>query len=289
MNLSLRCPTCAHALRPAGAGFACANNHAFAYEAEALVLLDAAFQRELGAFLAGFEPFRQKEGKRLTDTAVYETLPFAPELQSDHEWRLRTYDIAVLRRLLAGREKQRILEIGAWNGWLSNWLTGQGHWVTAVDYFLDDYDGLGAQKHYRARWQAIQMDLTDLSVLADRFDIVLLNRCLQFFADPVAYAQAAAKKTAPGGLLILTGLSFFQDFRAKTRAVTEFNHYLQENGVPAFKPMKGYLDFADKGRLERAGVALRPYPQLWLANLKSRFNKAAPRYFYGVCRRPTMR
>lgn len=289
MHLSLRCPTCAHTLYPVGAGFTCANHHEFGYEADVLVLLDPALQRKLAAFLAGFEPFRQKEGKRLLATAVYETLPFTPELQTNHEWRLRTYDIAVMQQLLARRKSQRILEIGAWNGWLSNWLTRQGHQVTAVDYFIDEYDGLGAQKHYRARWQAIQMDLADLSVLDDRFDIVILNRCIQFFADPVAYALAASQKTAVGGLTILTGLSFFQDFAAKAKAVAEFNQYLRQNDVPPFKPMKGYLDFDDKRQLEKAGVQLRPYPQLWPANLKSRFNKAAPRYFYGLYRWPTIR
>lgn len=287
MTIPLRCPSCAHVLHPAGAGFVCGHNHAFGYEGEVLVLLDAAFRQKLAAFLAKFEPFRQKEGKRLLATAVYETLPFTPDLQNNHEWRLRTYDIAVLQQILAGRKNQQILEIGAWNGWLSNWLTQQGHQVTAVDYFSDEYDGLGAQKHYRARWQAIQMDLTDLSVLDGRFDLVILNRCVQFFADPVAYALAATEKTAPGGLLLLTGLSFFQDFAAKAQAVAEFNQHLRQNGVPPFKPMKGYLDFEDKQQLESAGVKVRPYPQLWLANLKSRFNKAAPRYFYGLySRRP---
>ena len=284
MSLSLHCPTCAQPLTAAipDETLACTNSHIFRYEQDVLVLLDAAFQQKLTRFLAVFEPLRQKEAKRLEESAVYQTLPFTPHLQTNPEWRMRTYDIAILRQLLAGREAQQILEIGAWNGWLSNWLTQQGYDVTAVDYFADEYDGLRAQKHYQAKWQAIQMDLTDLSVLNGRFDIVILNRCVQFFANPLAYTGSVQEKVAPGGLLILIGLSFFQDYAAKAKAVADLHSHLRQNGIPELQPMKGYLDFVDKQQLEARGVQLRPYPQLWRANLKSRFNKAAPRYFYGV-------
>ncbi len=247
-----------------------------------LVLLDAAFRQELAAFLIGFESLRQQEEKRLLDTAIYEFLPCAPQLQNNPEWRMRCYDLAIVTKLLAGRKAQNILEIGAWNGWLSNRLAKMGHHVIAIDYFTDAYDGLAAKKHYHMNWQAIQMDLTDLSVLSCQFDVIIVNRCLPFFANPVAYALAVKEKVTLDGLLLLTGLSFFQNPATKAASVAYNRAYLQTHGLDHFRPLKGYLDFTDKARLEAAKIQLRPYPQLWRANLKSWFKQSAPRYFYGV-------
>ena len=154
--------------------------------------------------------------------------------------------------------------------------------MTAIDYFTDEYDGLGARKFYSTGWQPIQMDLTDLSVLSQCYDVVILNRCVQFFADPVAYATAVKQYVAPGGLLVLTGLQFFHDVREKARSVTALRAYLNRHGLDFFKPMKGYLDFADKQHLRARGVLLRCYPQLWPANLKSMLKGNRPRHYYGV-------
>ncbi|MBC8076476.1 MAG: hypothetical protein H7Y32_10415, partial [Chloroflexales bacterium] len=50
-------------------------------------------------------------------------------------------------------------------------------------------------------------------------------------------------------------------------------------------PTRGYLDFGDKTALELLGVALRPYPQLWRANLRALLRPARPWHAYGVWRR----
>jgi SAM-dependent methyltransferase len=291
MHVLLRCPNCYQPLQKndANDGFICPQNHSFSFNNGILILLSDSFSSKLTTFLKKFEPLRQAEGKRLLDPSIYPSLPFAPEVQSSHEWRMRRYDIASLEKLLARRKRQRILEIGAWNGWLSHWLTKQEHEVTAVDYFIDKYDGLQAMNFYERHWQAIQMDLTDLEVLDGRFDVVILNRCVQFYADPVAYARAAKEKVANDGLLILTGLSFFRDPRAKIKSVAAFQHHLRQQGVPDFQPMKGYLDFEDKRRLQKEDIQVTLVPQLWLANIKSQFKKTAPRYYYGVYKQPQIK
>jgi SAM-dependent methyltransferase len=277
----LRCPNCAQPLT-IDVQISCENGHSFEVHDGVLSLLSDEFATTLHTFLAGFEPLRQADGKRLTDPATYESLPFTPELQSDPEWRMRSYDAAVVGQLLSARRQQRILEIGAWNGWLSNRLAQAGHQLTAVDYFADAYDGLRARQFYRANWTAIQMDLTDLAVLDCLFEVVILNRCVQFYADPVAYARTALEKVAPGGLLILTGLAFFMDPGPKAAAVEAFHRMLDRHGLVNIKPMKGYLDGGDWKRLRQLSVSLHPYNQLWRANLKSRLIRSAPRYYYGL-------
>jgi 2-polyprenyl-3-methyl-5-hydroxy-6-metoxy-1,4-benzoquinol methylase len=207
-------------------------------------------------------------------------------VQDDFQWRLRRYDLAVVRRLLSGRRGQRILDVGAWNGWLSHRMAGDGHLVTAIDYFVDEFDGLGAKKFYSTSWQAIQMDLADLHVLDESFDAILLNRCVQFFPQPAAYVAQAKAQLAPGGLLILTGLELYRDPRAKAARVAQLlDSHRQRYGCELFlRPTKGYLDFADKAQLEAQGVQIKPPWQLLPANLKARLRPTLPRHCYGVCR-----
>ncbi len=96
-----------------------------------------------------------------------------------------------------------------------------GHKVTAVDFFNDAYDGLAAKKHYPANWKTIQMDLDDLSVLDFQYELIIINRCLQYFADPVSYVRAAQAKLSPTGMMILTGLQFLRDPTARKKGIEE--------------------------------------------------------------------
>jgi 2-polyprenyl-3-methyl-5-hydroxy-6-metoxy-1,4-benzoquinol methylase len=283
----LLCPNCREPVDPGS--LACAGGHRFACEDGVLVLLQEEFGQQLRTFTAAFGATRAAENRRLLAVSAYEALPFGQDTHGDAswrlEWRLRRYDLAVVLGLLSGRGEQRILDVGAWNGWLSHQLAARGHHVTAIDYFTDEFDGLGARKFYSTDWQAIQIDLVDLSALNQRYDVVIVNRCLQFFTDPIGYVGIARRQLAPGGLLILTGLQLFQDARAKARDVAALRAAYQERySLEVFlRPTKGYLDFADGQRLRAEGVRLRPYPQLWLANVRSTISKTLPRHCYGVC------
>ena len=260
----------------------CPQGHCFMVENGVLALLDNEFGGRLRAFLTSFSNVRAADGKRLVDPTAYPELPAGRAVRNDFEWRLRQYDLHVIAGLLADRPQQRVLDIGAWNGWLSNRLAAMGHSVTAVDYFSDEFDGLQARKFYATRWLAIQMNLEDLAVLDQPFDLVIVNRCLQFYDDPTEFAQAARQKVAAGGLLVLTGLAFVRDARQRQAGMVELRSHLNQYGLDFFKPMKGYLDFQDKTRLESLGFVLRPYPQLRLSNLKSLVDDQAPRYYYGL-------
>lgn len=289
--MHLLCPDCRRPFDiddeswPQAAAVVCPAGHSFPVADGVLELLDDDLAGRLAGFLTPFSDARARDQKRLVDPAAYPLLPDGPAVQGNHEWRLRRYDLEIVQRLLAARPALRILDLGAWNGWLSNRLAGLGHRVVAVDYFVDEYDGLRARQFYSTRWQAVQMNLEDLDVLDEQFDLVIVNRCVQFYADPPAYAQVVRGKVAPGGRALLTGLAFVRDPRQRQAGLTELRQRLNRDGLDFFKPMKGYLDFDDKARLAQAGYRLHPYRRLWTANARSLLSPQAPRYFYALWRR----
>jgi len=282
MTSSFLCPHCRQRLNPET--MSCPSGHRFAVRDGVLVLLDPAFARHLEVFLGPFEALRDQEARRLLDPALYPTLPYGHAVADDPEWRQRQLDWEVVQRLLSKGSRLRVLDVGAWNGWLSNRLAEGGHQVTALDYFVDSCDGLGARRFYATEWQAVQMNLEDLTVVDDCFDVVILNRCLQFFTDPLRSLVQAAGLVRPGGLLLATGLALFRDPRRKAQQVEAFRTHLRQNGVADLKVNKGYLDFADRKRLQEAGLQLHPYRRLLLANLRARLDTAHPWHGFGVLR-----
>lgn len=282
MTASFLCPTCRRPLQ--ATTLTCPSGHRFFVKDGVLLLVDPGFARRLQAFLAPFEALRHQESRRLLDPALYPALPYGPAVAGDPEWRQRQLDWEVVRHLLAKGSRLRVLDVGAWNGWLSNRVAEAGHQVTALDYFVDAHDGLGARRFCSAEWQAVQMDMEDLTLVDDRFDVVILNRCLQFFTEPLRSLDQATLLVRNGGLLLATGLALFRDPRRKARQVEAFRTHLRQNGVADLKVMKGYLDFADRKRLLEAGMQFHPYRGLRLANLRARLDAARPWHGYGVLR-----
>lgn len=276
------CPSCREPLDPER--LRCPSGHEFPVVDGVLRLVEPEFAARLRRFLDGFRALRETDGRRIHDPSVYPKLPFANELSGDPEWRMRGYDLAVIRRLIAGRGPLAVLDVGAYNGWLSHRLAADGHRVTAVEHFDDHLDGIGAHRFYPTRWRPIQLDLRDLEVLQERFDLVVLNRCVQFFADPPALAVQAAARVADGGTLVATGLEFFEDPAVRRREVGKLLERLARHGLEPFTPLKGYLDHNDRARFLSLGLRLHPYPQLRMriASLRSRLDARRGRPCYGV-------
>lgn len=284
--MPLLCPNCRTAIDPATDS--CHYGHGFTEADGVLPLLSDSFARRLAEFESALSVARKAEGNHPLEVTAYERLPFSRSAEAQPgmrlEWRLRRYDLAVIQQRLAHRSQQRVLDVGAWNGWLSHQLASAGHCVTAVDYFADPHDGLRARRFYRKTWRCIQMDLRDPSLLDEQFDVIVVNRCLAFFDDPAAYLECLKPLVSTGGLVIVTGLQFFFAPAVKARHVADDRRrHRQQYGFELFLfPTRGYLDRNDYARLEANGLSLHPYPQLWAANLKARLNPSRPRHAYGV-------
>ena len=203
-------------------------------------------------------------------------------------WKLRAFDLGLIRRFLRGRPHQRVLEIGAWNGWLSHQLSGDGHDVMAVGYFIHQFDGLRARKHYpEASWLAVQLDLEDLSILQGPFDIIIFNRGLSAFVNPARTLRDSVALLARGGLMIATGINVFRDTSKIEAHFVEVRHQFEKTTGRDlfFKPMKGYFDFRDLEQLRDVGMVIRRDPRLWPSNLRAVVDGSRPKFMYGVFRR----
>lgn len=275
------CPECRQPLLPEV--WRCGQGHTFDCVDGVVQLFSRAFASRFLPFQQQFEQYRAAQGLTIRQPAAYAALPYGAAARGQFEWRLRQYDLALVRRLLAGRAgRQRVLEVGAWNGWLTHWLAADGHQVTAVDYFDNEFDGLRTMKHYRRKWQAVQMDLEDLAALPANYDVVIVNRCLQFFTNPLAAVAQSQARLAAGGALLLTGLAFVRDATVAAQRAADFRAHLQAQGITYFKTFKGYLDFDDYAALQGAGVRLRWMWPLLPANVKSWLQASRPRYYYGL-------
>jgi SAM-dependent methyltransferase len=282
----MRCPNCRERIDPTA--LVCAGGHQFGQQDGVLVLLADETRERLQAFAARLGEIRAAEGRRPLEASQYERLPYIEGGSDRHEWRLRRIDLEIVLGVLGGRAGQRVLDIGAWNGWLSHQLAERGQAVTSVDYFADERDGLGARKFYCRSWRTIQMDLTDLSPLDETYDLVVVNRCLAFFPRPLAWVGAVKRLVRPGGVLLLTGLQLFREPGAKARAVEASRRRYRERYQFElfFRPTKGYLDWDDRRGLRSEGIKLRSYRRLWLANLRSLIDCRRPWHVYGTWRAP---
>jgi SAM-dependent methyltransferase len=275
------CPDCHKILDPAT--LRCPQGHHFQVDENGvLCLLNQQTKSELAPFAEAISQKRQSGSYPLSDPAVYDSLPCAPLDNYNKEWQWRCDDLAIVRRLMSRRlpnqSPKRILDVGAFNGWLSHNLAADGHTVTAADYCAGPFDGLGAVQHYTHTFQAIQIDLADLTTLNSQFDVIIMNHGLPFFPDPIAHIRQLLDKLAPNGLLLIIGLIIYRNPVLRKRYLARAKEkHLAEYGRPLlFRPAPGYLDHNHKNALQNLGLTHHPHPRFHLHNRLSRLLPIIP-------------
>jgi SAM-dependent methyltransferase len=205
------------------------------------------------------------------------------------EWRGRAQSLDMIKRFIQKYQPKSFLEIGGWNGWLTHHLAGYGA-VTSVDFFADDADGLGAMKHYQARWERIQMDITDLTILDGHADMVIINNGVHLLANPLQTIRQAQNLVADGGVLVILEMPFYRNPSRRIAQLAQIEaQFLASGGVGSLflYPTKGYFDDSDKQALHGMGVRLRPYPR-YKMGLKALISPSAPMVMMGVWRKKSV-
>lgn len=281
----IRCPNCGNELNKEL--LACGTENCLSPKYGVARLLRPDFAKQLWTFEKGFQPIREEKGIRIKETALYEQLPYLPTGKGPAiaEWKQFQMDLKILKQQLRQRKKVRILNHGSWNGWLSNHLTNWGHEVTAIGYFIDEYDGLGAQQFYKNNWLSIQMDIEDdLDILEEKYDIIIINRGLAFTKHPIQLLEKLATKLVPNGQVFITGLNIHNNPSVAQENYEAYKKHFKEvyNFTLRLKPTKGYLDKQDKDNLRRLGVQFYVYPDKWLHQIRAMLLPTKTQFYYGI-------
>ena len=178
-----------------------------------------------------------------------------------------------------------MLEIGAWNHWLTNRLNKDGHQLTAIDYFIDQFDGLGAKTHYKSNeWLSIQLNLERLDIIDETFDIIIVNRAIIYFKDPLSVLKALKEKLKPNGQIIITGLIYD---RYPGKFMTRFNALNEEFEIKegfslAIKPFYGAFGNKELQDAQELGYTSHEYKLSFLQYLSRQIKRRDEKLMYLV-------
>ena len=133
-------------------------------------------------------------------------------------------------------------------------------------------------------WVAVQGDPMDLGRLGERFDVVILDRCIAFQPDPAAALRGALEALDGRGLVIVTGMAIHADPRpVRHRLDLEREAFRARFGMDLLlRPADGVLDRSHLRDLARLDLVVRDHPFLRMANVRARFDHSRPRHRYGT-------
>lgn len=279
-SLKIKCPICAERVALEKTSATCEGGHQFTMKNGAYQLLTPEYASTLFPFLDAFDSFEHPSIPKV-DPSRFKELPFVEFQES--LWSLRRIDLKHIRKHIKPTYKSA-LEIGSWNGWLTHHLAKSGLAVVAVDHFINDTIGLGAKRHYDEDWTTIQMDVERLNLFESRFDLIVVNRCLNYFTSPENAVKQLQKLLRPGGTLIITGMTLERD-TSKTvqklaKAASEFE---TAHGTPFFfKKYKGYLETKDLVKMRALDLQTPMYPEFKLRSLLGKLDPKRAMYYYGI-------
>jgi SAM-dependent methyltransferase len=170
----------------------------------------------LRQFVDDYRRVRVAEGYATTDPEYVRQLPFRDVTgRNAASWRIRALHYLIVRaglRLIPGIE--RVLDLGAGNGWLARRLAPSFR-VTALD--VDGGDtGLGALRDDRVG--RVVGDLEALPVRSGSFDAVIAAAAMHYAVDVGGALAEAARVLRPGGLLIVADSPIYDDAAAREDA-----------------------------------------------------------------------
>lgn len=181
------------------------------------------------AFLRDYRLMRRREERGSEDAKFYLRLPDGDFTgQRAKEWGMRAESLAwlldYLTRHCAGRSL-RILDAGAGNCWMTRHLAEAGHDVTALDLNDDEYDGLGAGKHYLDNlpisFRRVVADFTSLPFAEDAFDLVIYNGALHYAENIEAVIAEGKRILKRKGKIIIIDTPVYKDAKSGEKMVAE--------------------------------------------------------------------
>ena len=256
-GIRLRCPCCGTPIHDAdcpACGFPITVDHGI------VRALSPQSRVHLAGFIRDYERIREAEGRGSECGDFYLELPYHDKSGRDPaQWhvRARSHDY-VVQRLLTGRPKGAVLDLGAGNCWMSYRLSLAGYRPCAVDLLTNDSDGMGAARHYQARlpmpFPRFQASFDRLPFADDQFDAAVFNASFHYSEDARASLHEALRCVKPGGMVIISDTPCYAREQDGRRMLAERQAaFLQRHGVAGDSiAMLGFLTDAWLQEMQRA-------------------------------------
>lgn len=208
------------------------------------------FNHRLRSFLDRFSEIQTKENNYHLPFHLYEQFPNVNVNELASEIFTRKQDLKILKENFSNYQNStaQILEIGGWNGWLTNHFSKTGATIVTTDVFDDEYNGLRSKNHYKsANWLSIQTDVLETEIYKTKFDAIVFNHCLQFYTNPLQLIEKYKLLLKKNGVLLILGNTFYKSTENKEAEVIKTNSYFKEhyNFNIRFYPSKGYFSYED--------------------------------------------
>ena len=212
---TLACPRCRAPFPPTtGHSLTCANDGLTFEQVDGIWrFLPPERAAHLSQFMREYERVRQAEGWGGADAAYYRALPFVDRSgRYPAIWRIRAQSYQALqKRLLPAETPQRILDLGAGNGWLANRLAQAGHGVAAVDLMINGVDGLGAYRHYDASFLRLQAEFDYLPLAEAQADVAIFNGSFHYAANYEQSLREVLRTLRPHGRIVIMDSPLYRD------------------------------------------------------------------------------
>jgi ubiquinone/menaquinone biosynthesis C-methylase UbiE len=240
-------------------------------------------------FIQEYETVRRLEGRGSDDPQFYRSLPekdLTGRFVEGWKIRARSYQALIHQLQLPDgtdhRSPLKILDLGAGNGWLSYRLTRYGCQVAAVDLHTDEFDGLGAARHYDRSFTCVQAEFDRLPFINDQADLVIFNASLHYSLDFCHTLREALRVLKNDGKAIVLDSPIYRDSSSGQQMVIEREKaFTRQFGFPSNSlPFENYLTYQ---RLEELAASLqikwsviKPFYNLswslrpWMARLRNR-------------------
>jgi SAM-dependent methyltransferase len=155
---------------------------------------------------------------------IYDKAQFIPELPyvDSGPWSdvARMFDAALFQLSLRGDE--RVLDIGAGEGWAAQWFAQKGCHAVAIDIVADQQLGLGRawkrMKHFDLTFDLLIGDNERLPFRSNSFDVVFASNALHHSDYLDKLLASVYKILRPGGRLVAVGDPLITIFQRESDA-----------------------------------------------------------------------
>jgi ubiquinone/menaquinone biosynthesis C-methylase UbiE len=186
-------------------------------------------------FIDDYERIRFKEGRGSRNEDFYLGLPFEDTSgRNSKQWKIRarSYRCLIDEVLRPLRQGERILDLGAGNGWMSFRLALAGFRPVAVDLLTNEQDGLAAAAHYHRHlpepFPRFQAEMTRLPFQDEQFDAIVFNASFHYSEDYEASLCEALRCLRIGGTVVISDTPWYSREESGREMVAERHAAFQQ-------------------------------------------------------------